>query len=616
MINVAIDFESYYDKDCTIKKLGVSQYVKHPDFFVICLGVKIEDGPVEVLTTPEEIEGFFRELDARDEDVNLIAHNMPFDGYVASYIYGYVPEFYTCTQSMCNALFQQFTRCGLDDIAAFLKMKGKHAGTLDKMKGVRDPDPELMAELVEYNKQDVEVLWNIYQIVKMDFPERELGIIDLTIRMFTQPLLLVDGALAQKLVTLERREKEALAEANGAPESVFRSSPKFAKLLEERGYDVPYKRSEALEKDIPALAQDDIPYRKMREKADKQLLDLFEARKRINSHLLESRARGLLARADEPLPVGLRYCAAHTMRFGGTDRVNLQNLPSKGVAGQLRDCLRAPPGYKLVIVDAAQIEARVNAWLAGQDDLVEQFMKGMDVYSIFASDLFHVDVTKATHPRERYIGKTCILGLGYQMSAPRLKDELYIGRGGPSLTLPIEECQFFVDRYRTRYNWITQQWYRLDDMISVLRPQSRQTIEYGPLEFSAGRIKMPNGLSLYYPNVHFWVEEETGRSQKGFWPHGNKEATKLWGGMMTENIVQSLARTITSGHMYELSKLYRVVLMAHDEIIMCVPEKLAEQCLADALDMMKEPAPGDRNWAAGMPLAGEGEIADHYLKPD
>lgn len=612
MIDLAIDFETYWDAECSIRKLAASQYVKHPDFHVQTLTCTRDGENFSSFVGDQACQEFFDSL--RDEEVNLIAHNMAFDGFVASHRFGYVPQRYTCTQSMANALLQQFCGRGLDDVAKFLGIKGKVGGdALDDVKGIHlnDIDDELLDRLLGYNEQDTRVLWQVWQILRQGFPQDELDLIDLTLRMFCEPVLLVDGGLAKQLVDMERAEKAAMAKNLGVPQNVFRSAPKLAAYLESLGYEVPYKWSEKQEKEIPALAQADVQFLDFKANADERLMDILAARKRINSNLVETRAKALLARADEPLPVGLRYCGAHTFRFSGMDRTNLQNLPSKGVPGKLRHCLLAPPGHKLVIVDAAQIEARINAWLAGQDDLVRGFANGEDVYSEFASDLFGFPVNKQEHYTERYIGKTCILGLGYQMSARRLKDELYIGRGGPSLTYDLRKCDFFVTRYRTRYAHIRAQWYKLDDLISVLHPNGKHEIDYGPVTFAPGQIKMPNGLSMYYPGVAFTVDDQ-GREQKSFFPHGAKEPHKLYGGILTENIVQSLARTITSGHMLELSQRWRVVHMAHDEIILCVPEDRAEDCLRDCCEIM-EHVP---SWATGLPLEAEGDIADHYLKPE
>jgi len=608
MQHLYIDFETYYDSDVSLKKMGTSEYVQHADFEVQTLAYSFDEEEVAVLVGDEAIRQFFAEC---PRDIALVAHNMHFDGYICAYHYNFVPAKYRCTQSMANARIQQFSACDLDSVAQFLGVRGKqNKQALDGAKGVRlqDMTEDLLFELVAYNRGDVEALRSIYRILSIEFPEFELEIVDLTIRMFTEPVLLVDAGLAKHLRDNEDEEKRRVAEELGLTPDVFTSSQKFAKQLEEEGYEVPYKYSEKQDRMIPALARTDPDFIRMKDHGDARLLQMIAARSRINSHLVKSRANALLVRADSPLPVGLRYCSAHTFRFGGMDKTNLQNLPHKG---DLRNCLLAPPGYLLVIVDAAQIEARVNAWLAGQNDLIAQFRNDEDVYSDFASTLFGIQVNKKDHYKERYIGKTCVLGLGYQMGAERLQDTLLVGRGGPSLAIELGKCRYFVNRYRARYPYIQAQWYKLDDLISVLHARSNTSVEYGPCVFEPGTIRMPNGLSLYYPNVQFHVADDN-RSKKTFHPHGADEPIGLYGGILTENIVQSLARTITAGHMLALSRRWRVVHMAHDEIIMCVPERQAEACLEDAIDVMTEPP----SWASGLPLKGEGDIAPHYLKPD
>ncbi|WP_286296502.1 DNA polymerase [Polynucleobacter sp. TUM22923] len=104
--------------------------------------------------------------------------------------------------------------------------------------------------------------------------------------------------------------------------------------------------------------------------------------------------------------------AAHTGRWGGADKINLQNLPSRGAnGGKLKKAIMAPKGYLMIDADSAQIEARVLAWLAGQDDLTEAFKNGQDIYSIMASAIYGKEVSEITK-EERFVGKTTILGAG------------------------------------------------------------------------------------------------------------------------------------------------------------------------------------------------------------
>lgn len=609
MTHVFIDFETYYDTKCNVEALGVSQTVKHPDFKVHMCAVAVDENPPFILDSDDECRRFFGSVLPKMNNVVLVAHNMQFDGYIAYHRYGYVAPSYRCTLSMAAPIYQQFAPLSLDSVAKLTGAPRKRKGVLETTKGIKDLSPELFEALADYNIDDVLALRGIYDALLPQIPLRELQLIDLTMKMFCDPVLLVDGALAKYVYEHESDRKEALALEAGFEAAVFRSSAKLAKALEDLGYEVPYKYSEKQDKMIPALAQDDPQFIRFRDEADARLRKILRARKAVNSNLVKSRSKALLARADEPLPVGLKYCGAHTMRFSGNDKVNLQNLPSRDFPGLLRRCLTAPPGHTLVIVDAAQIEARITAWLAGQNDLVEGFRNREDVYSNFASKLFNKSVNKKDHPNERFIGKTCILGLGYGMGAKRLQESLLIGRGGPSLDLEIAECYKYVQTYRTTYYRIPALWNRIDEVGGILAGKGNH-FRIGPCLVRAGQIEMPNGFSLWYPNTKLYYNDRFERYELTFKPYGAEKPIKLWGGALTENIVQSLARTVTSYHMLELSKRWKVVLMAHDEIVMCVPEAAAPECLTEALFTLSE-AP---SWGSDIPLEGEGCISKTYTK--
>ena len=612
--HLAVDFETYYGKGCSVIQLGVSQYVKHPEFEVLTMSYWTPrmDKP-QCLIGEQAVADFFDELKPYAEHITLSAHNTMFDGYIAARNFGFIPGFYVDTIAMAAAQLQQFTRLGLADVATFFGVTPKIEGVLGNVRNKRwnDLTPEQQEALIEYNNGDVISHVEILNILRRGFPEDEMRVIDMVTRMFCDPMLVADAQLAREIWENEKKEKREIVKASGYPRAVFTSKPKFGALLRELGYTIPEKLNPKGEW-IDALARQDIGFIQLEEQGenDPQLAQLLETRKRVNSNIIETRAQAVINRSDEPVPIAIRYCAAHTMRFGGGDKFNPQNFPNKT---RIRNTLCAPPGYKLVIVDAAQIEARVNAWLAGQDDLIEQFTNREDVYSIFATKIFGHKVTKATHYTERYIGKTCVLGLGYQMGAQRLKDELKIGRGGPSLVVPLDECQRYVYTYRNENDKIVEQWRNLNDLLHVLLPTSNLQITYRDLlHLEAGRVLMPNGLYLYYPGMSYTVNEATGWVNYSFTPHGVTEPVNMFGGKFTENIVQSLARTVTTGHMLELATVYRPVLMAHDEIVLCVPEAKAETAYHDALEVMEVPPA----WASGLPLEAEGCIAPFYTKPD
>jgi DNA polymerase bacteriophage-type len=148
------------------------------------------------------------------------------------------------------------------------------------------------------------------------------------------------------------------------------------------------------------------------------------------------------------LPIPLKYYGAHTGRWAGSDKVNFQNLPSRDKKKKtLKNAVIAPEGYMVINCDSSQIEARVLAWLAGQDDVVKAFAEGRDVYSEFATKIYKKPISKA-NPIERFVGKTCILGLGYGTGALKLQHTLKTQPPGAVVTE--DEAKEFVSIYRTQ----------------------------------------------------------------------------------------------------------------------------------------------------------------------
>ena len=297
--------------------------------------------------------------------------------------------------------------------------------------------------------------------------------------------------------------------------------------------------------------------------------------------------------------------------------MNPQNF---GRESLLRRAILAPPGHKLVIVDSAQIEARMNAWLAGEEELLEAFRSGRDFYKEFASQsIFGCPIEEIDKTR-RFVAKTAVLGLGFQMGGPKFQYTLESGKQGMVVVLPEEMYAQTVFAYRNRFPAIKQQWYTLQDILTVMF-EGRETVEYGPLTFEKGRVRLPNGMYLRYPNLKPGSVQRTGggngngmfrdRSSRTVytdWTYNEK--TKIYGGLLTENVVQSLARCVVAEQILSIADRYRVVLMVHDEVVLCVPEDQAEQALKDTLAAFHTPRP----WCPDLPVAGEGKISDYYAK--
>jgi DNA polymerase len=334
---------------------------------------------------------------------------------------------------------------------------------------------------------------------------------------------------------------------------------------------------------------------------------------------------------EYPLPIPLKYCGAHTQRWSGDEKLNPQNLPSgrDGRGARLREAIQAPPGYVLVAPDSGQIEARVNAWLWGQEDLLQAYREGRDPYSELAAELYGIPVIKGgLNSHLRPVGKAMILGLGFGMGWERFLDGCLTGSIiGETVEMDEEGAKRAVEFWRTRNYRIVDGWYQLRDALTKMLGNDDE-FRIGPMLFEPKhkRILMPNDLYLHYRGLHTRRSEkkfkdEDGKDrivvgydlffQSGYdFKTGEKHWTRIWHSKLDENIVQCLARIIVGQQALEIAKRYKVVLLVHDEVVFLAKEEEAEEALAFGLHAMTVPP----SWCVDIPLASEGKISRWYTK--
>ena len=242
------------------------------------------------------------------------------------------------------------------------------------------------------------------------------------------------------------------------------------------------------------------------------------------------------------------------------------------------------------------------AWLAGQDDVTRQFANGEDVYSIFASKIYKKTISKA-NPVERFVGKTCILGLGYGTGAKKLQHTLKTQP--PGADLPEEECKRIVDLYRESNHRITDLWHDCDSALHHLTSWPHDLKPYpigkhGCVWVMSSGICLPNELFIRYPDLRLSDRKYIYKSRKGI--------TNIWGGAMVENIVQALARIIVGEQMLKIRERYRPVLTVHDAAVIVAPKSEVEQAVAFITEVMSTPP----KWAEGLPVACEAKYGESY----
>ena len=383
------------------------------------------------------------------------------------------------------------------------------------------------------------------------------------------------------------------------------SNPKFAEALLALGVEPPMKVSLTTNKPALALAKSDEGFKALAEHPNPDVQALVAARLGTKSTLEETRTQRFLGIASRGmLPVPIRYYAAHTGRWGGDDKINLQNLPSRGAnANKLKQAIVAPEGFTIIDADSAQIEARVLAWLAGQTDLVQGFANGEDVYKKMASVIYNVaesDVTKD----QRFVGKTTILGAGYGMGA--LKFQAQLKTFGYDMDL--EEARRVINIYRQTNDRIVELWQDAHAcLVSMINGESRylgvpsnvlSVVEKIPA------IRLPSGLLMRYDGLNF----EPGERGIEFSYATRKGRTRIYGGKVIENVCQAVARCIIGEQMLLIAKKYKVVLTVHDAIACVVRDEEVEEAVKHVETCMR----WTPDWAKGLPLNCESGHGKSY----
>ena len=604
---ITLDFETYYDKDYSLSKITTEEYIRDPRFQVIGVGVKVNDGKTKWFTGPH---GYIKQELAEYDWANsaVLAHNMMFDGAIMSWRFGIRPKVLFDTLCMARAIHGVEKSASLKALAENYAVGEKGTEVLDaKGKRRKDFTPQELGAYSRYCVNDVDLTYDIFTIMmSRGFPKSELKLIDLTLRMFTEPTIGLDRERLEKHLEKTQLMKEDLLKSAGVEDKAdLMSNPKFATLLGKFGVPCPMKISPTTGNMTFALAKSDQGMKDLLEHDDPQVQALAAARLGVKSTLEETRTQRFIDISGRGLlPVPVRYYAAHTGRWGGDDKINLQNLPSRGPnAKALKKCIVAPEGYSIVESDSSQIEARMLAWLAGQDDVVQTFASKGDVYKKMASAIYGVDEADVTKD-QRFVGKTTVLGAGYGMGGEKF--QLALKNSGVDITKG--EAAKIIGIYRETNDMISNMWKQAGTMLRyMVRGDAMPFGKDGVLgvDTYAPGIVLPNGLLIRYDEL------QEGENEKGGTEYSYKTRmgrTRIYGGKVVENVTQALARLIIGEQMLRISKKYRVVLTVHDSIVCCVPDQEAEACKSYVEECMRwVPA-----WAEGLPVDCEAGIGKNY----
>jgi DNA polymerase len=599
---LTIDFETYYSREFSLTKVTTEEYIRSPQFEAIGVAVQVDDGEPEWFSGDgEAMHQFLTRYDWANS--LALAHNAPFDGAILKWVYGLSPKGWLDTLSMGRALHGT-------EVGGSLKVLAQHYGLGEKGTEVEnalglhraDFSPSQLERYGDYCKNDVALTWELFGQMSKGFPKVELRLIDLTVRMFTEPVLrLHKGDLISHLANVQYTKEVALGIYD---KDDLMSNPRFAALLEELDVKPPMKTSPTTGKQTYAFSKTDEEFKALLEHPKLEVQLLVTARLGTKSTIEETRTERFIGIADRgALPVPLRYYAAHTGRWGGDDKLNLQNLPRNS---PLKGAIIAPDGYMMIDSDSSQIEARTLAWLAEQNDLVDAFDRGEDVYKIMASAIYGKDVTEITKD-ERFVGKTTILGCGYGMGAKKFQAQLK----NFSVAIDLDEATRIIDTYRATYPKITELWKSAASALkAVLQNQQTTLGRDGILKIDGNSgVLLPNGLYLRYPNLRI-LQNEEGKSELVYDTKKGKAIipTRIYGGKVIENVCQALARIVIGEQMLLVAKKYRVVMTVHDAIACIVPTEQVKTAL-EYVEMCMRTRP---DWGMELPLNCEAGYGESY----
>jgi DNA polymerase I-like protein with 3'-5' exonuclease and polymerase domains len=623
---ITLDMETYYSKDYGLKKLTTEAYIRDEKFEVIGVGTKVNGQPTRWFSgSHAETKAYLDSLDIPNS--YLLAHNAAFDGAILAWQFGIKPKYYLDTLSMSRPITGATVGGSLAALAKKFNLGAKGTEVLDALgKRREDFQPQELAAYGEYCKNDVEITYALYHILKEQSTLKEQYIIDLMIRMFTDPVIKLDIECLNEHLTNVQAKKEKLMGLidSSIGRDALMSNPKFAEVLIKLGVTPPMKTSIRTGKETYAFGKTDVEFKALLEHPDPRVQAVVSARLGVKSTLEETRTESFIAIGRRgALPIMLNYYGAHTGRASGGDKINLQNLPR---GGSLRKSIAAPDGHSLVACDSSQIEARVVAWLAGQNDLVKDFGDGVDIYSKFASDVYSRPIDrkrkeidpetgKEIYPdfTAGFVGKTCVLGLGFGLGKDKFKQTLKIGQASTSVDISIEEAERIVKLYREKYAHIANLW--KDAQTALEKMVAGYDYEFGvgiKLRCNSEGIHLPNGMLVRYNNL---------RKEDGQFLYDSRYGpVKIYGGKVVENVVQALARIVVFDQMAKIDQAlrkldspelrFKVVLTVHDEVVSVVPDGYTKACITLMKDAMSTPP----SWASDLPVACEIESGKNYAE--
>lgn len=650
-----IDFETY--SSVNLRDCGAYPYMASPDFSPLIMTYRYGvDGQTKIAQGEAEIKWALRGLNER-EHVTFVAHNANFERLVLSRIFDYAPgtfippERFIDTMAMGRSLGFPGS---LADLSRALHVEEKDsAGTAliqmfcvpsKKTGRAATPEerPEEWAAFCRYAIQDVDTMVEVYTALTTrygGFPKGEREVWNADQRINDRGIL-VDAELAVRCMDIAAVVKDLHLRHMGVisglanPNSTAQVLAWVNRRLVEAGVMDG-------QNDIPVFKDTGAPLKSVDKASVAYLLSRTDLPRDVRTFLEERTASNAASVAKfkamtNRLGVGnrvrgtIQYFGAHTGRWAGRG-VQLQNLPSVTAGGDeatqafvdrvmnepaenfsiselkplIRGALMAPAGQTLTVCDYSAIEARVLAWLAGEEWVLEAFRAGRDIYIETAARMFHVPYDEARPLRKK--GKVAVLALGYGGGINALK-----AMGAEGTDAELEEIK---QTYRAANPRIAKFW---ADMDRAMRNRSGRVGEYITVHPKANglvTIKLPSGRELFYHKLHFRTVSKFDKEVEALHfldPKSHRAVIPTYGGRLTENVTQAVARDVLAHALVNLDKEnVPVVAHVHDEVIAeggVTVERMKELMGAGVGNPLAPP------WSEGLPLAAEGYYCARYRK--
>lgn len=650
-----IDFETY--SSVNLRDCGAYPYMASPDFAPLIMTYRYGvDGQTKIAQGEAEIKWALRGLNER-EHVTFVAHNANFERLVLSRIFDYAPgtfippERFIDTMAMGRSLGFPGS---LADLSRALHVEEKDsAGTAliqmfcvpsKKTGRAATPEerPEEWAAFCRYAVQDVDTMVEVYQALITrygGFPKGEREVWNADQRINDRGIL-VDAELAVRCMDIAAVVKDLHLQRMGVISGIANpnSTAQVLAWVNRRLVEAGVMDDQ---NDLPVFKDTGAPLKSVDKASVAYLLSRTDLPRDVRTFLEERAASNASSVAKfkamtNRLGVGnrvrgtIQYFGAHTGRWAGRG-VQLQNLPSVTAGDDaktqafvdrvmnepaenfsiselkplIRGALMAPAGQTLTVCDYSAIEARVLAWLAGEEWVLEAFRAGRDIYIETAARMFHVPYEEAKPLRKK--GKVAVLALGYGGGINALK-----AMGAEGTDAELEEIK---QTYRAANPRIAKFW---ADMDRAMRNRSGHVGEYITVHPKANglvTIKLPSGRELFYHKLHFRTVSKFDKEVEALHfldPKSHRAVIPTYGGRLTENVTQAVARDVLAHALVNLDKEnVAVVAHVHDEVIAeggVTVERMKELMGAGVGNPLAPP------WSDGLPLAAEGYYCARYRK--